>query len=380
MKIQQTYRIYPNTEQQKVINQWLGNARYLWNYMLNQNIEQYKANKTFNSEYGMHSLIPNLKKELDWLKLSPSQTLQQKCQDLRRALPNSVNKAINRGFPKFKAKHKDTSGIRFPQGWHLNGNRLNLPKLKGIKIKLHREIEGKARYLTLKRDSVGSYFVSILYDVPNIEPIEIKSSVGIDVGLKEFAVMSDGEIIKNPKFYRKAEKKLTKAQRSHSRKQKGSNNKEKSRILLAKVHRSIKWKRQNFIKQIASSIAKNYDLVTTETLNIKGMLKNHKLAKSISDVGWSMFIGELKWQCKKRGKHFNQVDRWFPSTKTCSSCGKKQDMTLSDREYNCDCGIQIDRDLNAAININRAGTVQINACRNMSTGSELNSGNLTLLG
>lgn len=349
--------------------------------MLNLNITQYQNDNTFNSEYGMNSLIPKLKKELDWLKLSPSQTLQQKCQDLRTALPNSTNKAINRGFPRFKSKHRDTSGIRFPQGWHLNGNRLNLPKLKGIKIKHHRVIEGKSGYLTLKRDPAGSYFVSILYDVPDAKLItNIESSVGIDVGLKEFAVTSDSEIINNPKFYRKSEKKLTKAQRSHSRKQKGSNNKEKSRIQLAKVHRDIKWKRQNFIKQITSSIAKNYDLVTTESLNVKGMLKNHKLAKSISDVGWSMFINELKWQCQKRGKHFSQVNRWFASTKTCSSCGKKQDMALSDRKYRCNCGIQIDRDLNAAININRAGTVQINACGNMSSGYTLSPGSLTHLG
>lgn len=254
------------------------------------------------------------------------------------------------------------SGIRFPQGIKYDDGKIYLPKIKdGIKFKMHREFLGEPGAVTIKRDKVGDYWVSILMKVEDSfcsEKVEILSSVGVDVGLKEFATLSDGSVIKNPKFGKKNKRKIKLSSRKHSRKQKGSKNKEKARIRLAKQHRKIARQRKEFVTQTAVSIAKKYDLISIEDLNIKGMVKNRKLAFSVSDVGIGMFFTALEWQCQKRGNHLNKISRWFPSSKTCSCCGSiKQDLTLSDRIYKCnECGHEMDRDLNAAINIDSVGS------------------------
>jgi putative transposase len=211
--------------------------------------------------------------------------------------------------------------------------------------------------------------------VVEITNIETKTDnsvvVGIDVGLKDFAITSDGEIIKNPKFLRKSEKKLKAAQRKLSRKKLGSNNRNKARLKVARIHNKIKNQRKDFINQVSSSITKNYDLVVMENINVVGLMKNHCLAKSIADASWSMFTETMKWHCLKRGKSFHQVGMFFPSSKTCNSCGEnKTDLTLSDRIFKCEnCGFEIDRDVNAALNLrdqgikehNTVGTTEINA-------------------
>ena len=378
MYIRQNYRIYPNQNQITVLNQWLGQGRFVWNYMLELNIKTYNEEKKFVFGYDMHSLLPELKKEQEtsFLQQIPAQCLQQKCLDLDKALKQSSRKSKNKkGFPDFKAKNLDYSGIRFPT-FNLNGNRIILPKMVGgIKVKLHRPLLGKKISATVFKDKLQHYFVSILVLIPDIiEPVtEINNSIGIDVGLKSFAVTSDGEVIDNPKFYKRSENKLIKLQRQHSKKLKGSSNREKSRLRLAKQHKKVANQRKDFINQVASSIAKNNDLVAVEDLNIKGMVKNNSLAKSIHDIGWGMFLTALEWQCFKRGKHFVKISRWFPSSKTCSSCGGyKDDLVLNDRVYVCpDCGFEIDRDLNASFNIlqeglrihqNTVGTTEIDAC------------------
>jgi putative transposase len=200
---------------------------------------------------------------------------------------------------------------------------------------------------------------------------EITSGIGIDVGLKEYAITSDAEIISNPKFMKSSEKKLKRRNKHHSRKKSGSQNREKARRKLAKLHRKIKNQRKDFINKTANSIIKNNDVVVVETLNIQGMMKNHKLAKSIADVSWFQFHEALKWQCQKQGKIFTKINPWYPSSKKCSSCGEiKKDLGLSDRTYKClFCDFEIDRDLNAALNIlsegiskYTVGTTEINAC------------------
>lgn len=377
MYIRQNYRIYPTKLQQLTLNQWLGQGRFVWNYMLSLNIATYDRDKKFVFGYDMNNLLPALKKQPGtcWLSEIPSQCLQQKCQDLDTALKQSFKKNQNKkGFPKFKSRKFDESGIRFPN-FKFEGNRIVLPKMKGgIKIKLHRPLLGKKEAITVSKDKIGRFFVSILVKIDDqIKYVEeINNAIGIDLGLKSFAVTSDAEIIENPKFYRKAEKKLTKIQRSHFRKLKGSSNREKARVKLAKTHKIITNQRKDFCNQVASSIAKNNDLIAIEDLNVKGMMKNHNLAKSVADVSWGQFISALKWQAHKRGKYLVEINRWYPSSKTCSCCsGHKADLTLTDRVYVCpDCGFEIDRDLNAAINIlqegirqhNTVGTTEINAC------------------
>jgi putative transposase len=349
--------------------------------MLNKNIEEYQNTKKFIFAYSMNNLLPSLKnqKETSWLKEIPSQCLQQKCQDLDTALKQSFKKNSNKkGFPKFKAKRTDESGIRFPSV-KIENKKLILPKLgNGVKIKLHRPLFGKVGATTVIKDKTGAWYASVLFKVddsfipPKVSKIE--TEIGIDLGLKEFAITSDGELISNPKFYRKSEKRLKKLQRSHSKKTKGSKNREKSRKRLAKQHKKVSNQRKNFVTQVACSIAKYNDLICIESLNVKGMVKNHKLSKSISDVGWGMFTSALKWQATKRGKHLVEVGRFYPSSKTCNNCGSiKNDLTLSDRTFKCgDCGFELDRDLNAALNIlsegkrlNTAGTAEINACGDM---------------
>ncbi len=377
MYISQKYRIYPNHEQAATLNQWLGQGRFVWNRMLELNIKRYEKEQKFTFGFDMNNLLPELKRapETKFLKEIPSQCLQQKCSDLDKALKQSSRKANNiKGFPKFKAKKLDESGIRFPT-FKFECNRIVLPKMVGgIKIKLHQPLLGKKNSLTLTRDKSGHYFVSILVTIDEPKLVqEINSAVGIDVGLKSFAATSDAEIIANPKFYKKSQEKLTKLQRQHSKKLKESSNREKSRLRLAKQHKKVANQRKDFINQVASSITKNNDLVAVEDLNVKGMVKNHKLAKAINDVGWGVFLTTLEWQCLKRGKHFVKISRWFPSSKICSSCGGyKDDLVLNDRVYVCpDCGFEIDRDLNAAFNIlneglrlhqNTVGTTEINAC------------------
>lgn len=380
MYISQKYRIYPNQHQATTLNKWLGQGRFVWNKMLELNIKTYKEEQKFVFGFDMNNLLPELKQspETSFLKEIPSQCLQQKCSDLDKALKQSSRKAKNKkGFPTFKAKKLDESGIRFPS-FKIEGNRIILPKMTGgIKIKFHRPLLGKKGSLTLTKDKLGHYFVSILVTVEEPEFVtEINNAVGIDVGLKSFAVTSDGEVIDNPKFYKRSQEKLAKLQRQHSKKLKGSNNREKSRLRLAKQHKKVTNQRKDSINQVASSITKNNDLIAVEDLNVKGLVKNHSLAKSISDVGWGMFLDTLNWQCLKRGKHFVKISRWFPSSKTCSSCGGyKDDLVLDDRVYVCpDCGFEIDRDLNAAFNIlheglrihqNTVGTTEINACGDM---------------
>ena len=379
MYIRQNYRIYPNKNQSTILNQWLGQGRLVYNYMLNINQVSYKQEQKFVFGYDMTKLLPELKQQegKEFLQEIPAQCLQQKCLDLDKALKQSLPKNKNRkGFPKFKSKKLDESGIRFTT-FKFEGNRIVLPKMVGgIKVKMERPLLGKKSSITVYKDKIGRYFISIVVLIHDIiDPVtEINNSIGIDVGLKSFAVTSDGEVIDNPKFYKRTENKLAKLQRQHSKKLKGSSNREKSRLRLAKQHKKVANQRKDFINQVASSIAKNNDLVAVEDLNVKGMVKNHKLAKAINDVGWGMFITTLEWQCFKRGKHFVKISRWFPSSKTCSSCGVgyKPDLALNDRVYVCpECNVEIDRDLNAAFNIlqeglrihqNTVGTTEINAC------------------
>jgi putative transposase len=378
MYIRQNFRLYPNKQQKILINAWLGQGRFIWNYMLRRNIDEYESTNKFIFKYDMNNMLPDLKQqpETSWLSEIPSQCLQQKCQDLDTAIKQSFNSNSNKkGFPKFKSKKTDTSGIRFPL-FKLKDNKIILPKMKnGITIVLHRELLGTPGSVTIKRDKIGDYFASIIVELPDdyFPPPadEISTAIGIDVGLKEYAITSDAEIISNPKFLRKSEKKIKRLNKKHSRKKKGSNNREKARRRLAKQHRKITNQRKDFINKTSYSIIKNNDIVVVETLNIQGMMKNHKLAKSIADVSWYQFHDALKWQCMKQGKRFIKINPWYPSSKRCSCCGEiKKDLELSDRTYKCSvCDFEIDRDINAALNILHeglskytVGTTEIDAC------------------
>ena len=361
--VRQIYRAYPNKATQAELNQNNGNARFVWNYFLNLTIEKYRKEKKFIFYNDLSKLLTELKNqpEFEWLKLSESTTLQQKLRDLDKAIKQSTSKKYTnkKGFPKFKSRKTDDSGIRFvSKVKFIDENHIKLPRInQPIKVKLHRPLLGKPTSVTIIKDRVGNWFVSFAVQVDDdfveLNKDKIETAVGIDLGCKTFAVCSDGISYDNPKFLYKSEKKLKKLQKKHNKKQKNSINREKSRRRLAKQHKKVVNQRSNFIKQTASSIAKKNDLVVCEDLNVSGIIKNHKLAKTISDCSLGAFLTELQWQCKKRGKIFHQVDRWYPSSKTCNRCGYiKKDLTLNEREWICpNCGSIIDRDYNASLNI-----------------------------
>lgn len=306
MFIKQKYRIYPNKEQQSIINQWIGSTRFIWNYMLSLNIEHYKETNKFIFGYDMNNMLPKMKKQEEyiWLKKTPSQGLQQKCQDLDTALKSSFRKENKFGFPKFKSKKTDESGIRF-NDFKIIDNKLYLPKIKkGIKIIIDRDLLGKSGLITIIKDTCNCYYVSISVNIGDmynkvIDKNEIKSAIGIDVGIKNFLITSNGEYVVNPHFLKKQNKKLKKKQRQLSKKQNKSKNRGKARLKFAKLHKKISNQRFDFIKQNASMITKLYDFVSVENLNVKGMIKNHNVAQSIIDVSFSSFLNELEWQCKK---------------------------------------------------------------------------------
>lgn len=382
------YQLKPNNQQKQTLDGYFGSVRFIWNKMLEANIAEYDLNKKFIWSIEFKNRLPKLKKEHEWLNEIPSQALQQKCDDLEKALKmTSSNRAKRFGFPKFKSKYCNTQSIRIPQQLKqikFTNKQIKIPKMGWINWKKHRPLEGLAKSVTIKFEN-NRYFAIVLCELPD-SAICVKAVgtevVGIDLGLKEFAITSDGELIETPKFYRKQQKKLKRQQRQLSKKQKGSNNREKARKKLNKTHYKIKCQRNDFLHKISNQITNDYIFIAVEDLNVKGMTKNKKLSKSILDQGWAMFVSQLEYKSKNNGGCTVKIDRFAPSSKTCSSCGNIQPMPLNIRTYNCSCcGLIIDRDVNAAINIkkwgieklNRAGTVRIHACGDTNDGGDLST-------
>jgi len=365
------YRLDPTCEQKQLLLQHAGNTRFLWNNLLANNIEYYKKEGKFNFGHVMITSLPSLKEEYDFLKLSFSQSLQTVGRQLNEALTRFLKerKTNNKiGFPKFKKKSLERDSFHCPQKWSLYKKSVKIPKIGKVPWIKHRPLQGRPKSITITQNG-DQWFCSVLCEVTIKEKQKKdKNIVGIDVGLKDFAVLSDGEVIKRQRITNKYEDRLAKEQRRLSRKEKGSNNRYKQRIVVKRVHRKIRNSRKDFLHKTTHDIITKYDGFCLENLNVSGMMKNEKLSKSIADVSWNEFKRQLEYKSLWNFKHFIQIDRWFPSTKTCSSCGGKQSMELSDRVYECkECGFVMDRDLNAAVNIlkeglNTLGHRGINAC------------------
>lgn len=350
------FRLYPTAEQEQQFLQHAGSCRWVWNKILEQSISRYDAEQKFVFYNESCKILLDLKKEYEWLKDTNSQSLQVSLKYLDAALKSSFKSSAKRkGFPKFKSKAKSSTSFVVPQHFDIGDKSIKLPKIGRVKYKKHRPIVGIPKRMIIRLD-VDQWYVSIVCEVP-VAPkvVEINSAVGIDLGIKEFAVTSDGEVIKW-NYPHKLEKKIVRQQRELARKQKGSNRRQKARITLAKTYRQIRRQRLDFHHKAACSIAKSYDLVSLENLNIKGMVRNRKLARSVSRQGWYQFRTILANKLEHRGKHLQIVDRFFPSSKTCHACGWVQDMPLDSREYVCgNCGGKWDRDANAAVNIRNEG-------------------------
>ena len=359
------YQLRPNKEQRGLLAKAFGCARFVYNYFLALAIDTYKRTKKGLSYEDQAKLLVALKKnpEYEWLKEVPSQTLQQSLINLRTAYTNFFKKRAK--FPKFKKKHNKQS-IRFPQGFKVDGDFVYLPKIGWVRVNFHRHIKWQIKSLTVQKTKTGEYFISFVCEVKDLKPEYCGGEIGIDVGLKIFAVTSDGEFFDKPRYLKKAETSLVYWQRRMSRRQRGSSGYEKARVKVAKMHKKVANQRSDYQHKLSRYLVENYSAIYLEDLNVKGMLKNHKLAKSISDAAWGQFTRYLAYKGEWYGCWVEKIDRFVPSSKLCSMCGFKNDeLTLNDRNWVCPkCGTNHDRDFNAAVNIlafARAGTALDNA-------------------
>lgn len=343
------YRIYPTNTQKELIHKHCGSVRFLYNLALETKTTAYLGNKVNLSRYDLQKQLVELKKELPWLKETNSQSLQSALINLDEAY-NSFFKGA--GFPKFKKK---TNGGSFavPQNVIVKNNLLIIPKFKeGIEIVLHREIKGTIKSATISVTPTGKYFVSILVDtnteIPTKTPITENSTIGIDLGIKDFAITSDGEVFENPKYLRKAQSKLKYVQRKYS-KNKGKRTKQR----LALLHEKVVNKRKDFLHKTSIKLIRENQTICLEDLAVSNMVKNHCLAQAINDVSWSTFVTMLEYKADWYGKNILKIGRFAPSSKTCSCCGYiNKELTLKDRSWTCPkCNSVLDRDVNASINI-----------------------------
>ena len=354
------YRLYPTQNQKELLSQSFGNVRWLYNYLLNLNIETYKATGKGLTRNQMQKLLPSLKKneETEWLANTYSQCLQVVCLHLSEAYRNFFQK--RGGFPKFKSKHNKQS-ITYPQNVRLEDNAIKFPKLGSIYAKITKRPAGSVKTVVVTMNCVGQYFASVLFDDGLPTPVASASSsdkaIGIDLGLTHFAITSDGSKFSNPKWFKKHEKNLKIKQQKLSRKQKGSSNRNKARRQVAVVHNKITNCRADFQHKLSRRIVNENQVICVESLAISNMVKNRKLSKAISQVGWGMFLTMLKYKAEQEGKVYVEIDRWFPSSKTCNVClNQVSHLPLDIRHWDCSsCHTCHDRDITAAKNIRDEG-------------------------
>ncbi len=358
------FRIYPTKEQESLLSKHFGHCRFVFNRFLNERKEKFLNEKTSLNYYDNARTLTELKKdgEFSWLKEVNSQSLQAAIRNLDTAYKNFFNKQNK--FPRFKSKYNRQS-FKVPQNVLLENGKLVIPKFKeGIKLNLHRQMQGKLLFATIAKSTTNKYYVSITCEV-EYKPFEkTGKSVGIDTGIKELAILSDGNSYENIKSLKKKLKKLKYEQRQLSKKQKASQSRSKQKRKLALVHEQIANIRKDYLHKVSTEIIKSHDVVSVEDLAVKNIMKNHCLATAMSDVSLGAFYTMLEYKANWNDRFYVKIDRFFPSSKTCSSCGWiKQDLTLSIREWTCEsCGETHDRDVNAAKNILKQGINILSGC------------------
>lgn len=387
------YRLYPTKEQEMFLDKHFNAVRLIYNLALETKNLSYYDYGVKLSKNDLQFQLTDLKKEVVWLKEVNSQSLQGALINLddafnkyfrelkdgsiakakesyissrtKRGLEINWKKYHNIGKPKFKSKKDNNYSFSVPQNFTLVDGKLFIPKLKtGIKTIVSQECICKHLNLTISKTSTGKYFVSVCIEnnieVPKLKPIKEETAVGIDLGIKTFAVFSDGSQVENPKYLKKSIIRLKIIQKRLSKKQKNGKNKNKQRKVVAKLHEKITNQRKDFLHKTSTAITKQYDTIVFEDLAVKNMVKNHKLAQAISDVSWSMFTTFVKYKCAKLGKNYIEIDRYYPSSKIHNICGYvNKELKLKDREWFCpNCKLMVNRDLNAAINIKLSGLEQ----------------------
>jgi len=352
-------RLYPKPEQKLSLAKAFGSCRYIWNYCLAENNRIYKETGKGISAITMKKWIPNLKKqkETEWLKEIYSQCLQSSVINLGIAYKNFFEK--RGGYPRFKSRYGNQS-LQYPQNVKITNVGLNLPKIGNVKANLHRLFDGELKTVTVSKTKTNKYYASLLFDdgEPELPTIREGKIIGIDLGISSYCITSDGSKYDNPRHLKKHSSNLKRKQQKLSRKQKGSNSRNKARRLVAVAHEKISNVRQDFLHKLSRKLVNNNQVIVCENLNIKGLVRNHKLAKAISDCGWGMFLNFLEYKCKNEGKVFLQIDRFFPSSKTCNHCLNVVDsLPLDIRTWDCpSCNTKdIDRDINAAKNCRDEG-------------------------
>lgn len=373
------YRAYPTKEQEVLLAKHFGCSRWMYNYALDKKIKSYQQEKKSLSRFEIQKDIPALKKAdgTEWLKEVNSQTLQASLENLDKAFTKFFRD--KKGFPKFKSKHDNRQSFSVPQNGIVDfeTSTISLPKFKNpIKCKLHRRFEGNSKTVTISKTPTGKYFVSVLVEVneelPELKPICENQAVGVDLGIKTFAVLSNGDEIQNPRNLKKSLKKIKKLQRKVSKKVKGSNNRKKAVSKLAKMHEKVSNRRFDFLHKVTAKLVSENNTICLETLTASNMMKNHKLAQALSDISIGKFNEILEYKAKWNGVNILRIGRFQPSSKMCSCGVINNDLKLSDRHWTCSsCNTTHNRDVLASNNIkkfafinliNTAGIVGINAC------------------
>lgn len=352
------FRIYPNEEQKIIFAKTFGCTRFIYNKMLSDKIDYYQQTKQ-----RLNNTPAQYKTEFEWLKEVDSLALANAQMNLQKAFTNFFTNPKS-GFPKFKSKHRHRKSYTTNNqkgSITLENGYLKLPKLVDlVKVKQHRQIpeDYKIKSVTVSQTPSGKYYASILCEYENqIQTVEPKTFLGLDFSMKELYVASDNTSAEYPRYFRKSQERLTREQRKLSKYVTGSQNRNKQRLKVAKLHERVANQRKDFLHRLSRQIANTYDCICIEDLDMKAMSQALNFGKSVADNGWGMFTTFLKYKLEDLGKQLIKIDRWFPSSKTCSNCGNvKENLSLSDRVYHCNyCGITINRDYNASVNIKNQG-------------------------
>lgn len=358
------YRFYPTDEQKRILAQTFGCCRFVYNWGLN-------TRKTAYSELGvklnynaLSAMLPNLKKEYPWLGDVSSVPIQQSLRHLDKAYKTFY--AGRAKYPTFKKRHGNQSATYASNAFTWDGQTLTLAKMdEPLDIHLHRDLPCgvKPSSVTVSKDCANRYFASILVE-EDIKPLPVvNAQVGLDLGIKSMVILSTGEAVGNPRYFAQDEKRLAKAQRRHAKKKKGSKNREKARRKVARIHARIQDRRRDYQHKLSTRIVNENQVICVESLAVKNMVKNHCLAKAVSDVGWGEFVRQLEYKSQWYGRTLIKIDRWYPSSKTCHDCKHiVEDLPLDVREWVCpECGVWHDRDINASQNILAEG-LSASAC------------------